>query len=117
MEKEDENTATKKLKKARKNCCIEGCMETPYHMVPGARYHEFPSNIEMFEKWLINVREGLAINNVDAGSWMPMEKSVVCGQHFLPEDYRDGTTRLFRTATPSVFPVYDFQRCRRFCKH
>ncbi|XP_046383550.1 uncharacterized protein LOC124154085 [Ischnura elegans] len=79
-------------------CAAYGCSNCPGKKIPGLTFHRFPKNPERRAAWTKAVRRK---------NWAPSKSSVLCSEHFLPEDM-DRTSlcnvRIRENAVPSVFP-------------
>lgn len=85
-------------------CCVPFC-KSAQGARKGLSFHQFPNNNELRQEWIkwleVISREGDKLGS----SWIPKDRSVVCGKHFKEEDYSISTTRkiLLPNTIPSVF--------------
>lgn len=82
-------------------CCVPLC-KSQLGKTQGVSFHQFPSDSELFAKWLKNIsRENFVFNDKSASS-------VVCSRHFLASDYVSGCRirKLLPGAVPTVFDEY-----------
>uniref|UniRef100_A0A0K2U620 Putative LOC101240618 [Hydra vulgaris] n=1 Tax=Lepeophtheirus salmonis TaxID=72036 RepID=A0A0K2U620_LEPSM len=80
-------------------CYAYGCSNKSTR--PGLSFHRFPKDQDMRQKWIRAVRRK---------DFPPSPISVLCSEHFLPEDYLDGQEyrvlkKLQFNAVPSKFQV------------
>ncbi|XP_046401743.1 uncharacterized protein LOC124167740 [Ischnura elegans] len=81
-------------------CAAYGCNNHKDKKKPGVTYHKFPKREERRAAWVKAVRRE---------NWSPSSASVLCSEHFRPEDM-DRTSlcyvRLRENAIPSIFPAF-----------
>ncbi|CAM1154304.1 Uncharacterised protein r2_g4268 [Pycnogonum litorale] len=78
-------------------CCVPSCT----NKIGG---HLFPKDTQMKKKWSTAIKR---YDTLTKTLWKPKSTSVVCREHFIPEDYNKTLlgvcSRLKRNAIPSVF--------------
>lgn len=82
-------------------CCVPYCKSSSRRKGEDKiSFHEFPSNINLREKWIKNISRDFIV--------IVKDKSVVCNKHFTAEDYVPGKKcrYLKKDACPAVFPSY-----------
>ncbi|XP_037288027.2 uncharacterized protein LOC119180977 [Rhipicephalus microplus] len=79
-------------------CCIPGCRNSR-ERIPGLTFHQIPSNEPYRTSWI----EALTKAGVKAFT----EWTLVCGEHFRPEDYKMTVRKnfLLPSAVPSTFTI------------
>ena len=63
-------------------CCVPYCS----NRIKG---HEFPKDPTHRQLWVIAIKR---MDPVSKKLWQPTSSSIVCKEHFLPEDYRQTLT-------------------------
>lgn len=79
-------------------CCVPYCKSSRGEGENKAYFHEFPSDLNLREKWEKNISRDFIVK----------DKSVVCNKHFTADDYVPNKKRrcLKKDACPTVFPSY-----------
>ncbi len=91
------------------SCIVKDCLSKSGKGKGATSFHQFPSAIELKEKWLCNIENGpgLRQTNPRLGLSLNEKSSVVCSLHFADNCYVSTMTgtrkRLDNLAVPTIF--------------